>query len=132
LLGLVSVAACAGRIPRDGGVVTRMESVEAPRRESPNDRIALADLAKVTGRSAGDAVRQLRPEFLRARGRPSQTPSPPSVYVDGRYAGQTEVLELIPLQSVRAIQWVRAEAAKSMLGSYCSCDSGVILLRTRE
>jgi hypothetical protein len=55
---------------------------------------------------------------------------PPSVYLDGRFAGGPEALGRIPLAVVIEIRYLIAMAAKSEFGSYCPCDAGVILVRT--
>lgn len=101
---------------------------------STGDEIVLGDLAKVRGTTAADAVRQLRPEFLRAGGRRMSHPASsatPSVYVNGRYAGGADALSLIPLGVLIEIRYLNAVAAKGMFGSYCPCDGGAILIRTR-
>jgi hypothetical protein len=53
------------------------------------------------------------------------------VYVNGRYAGGANVLSLIPLRVLIEIRYLDAVAAKSLFGSYCPCDAGAILVRTR-
>jgi hypothetical protein len=53
------------------------------------------------------------------------------VYVNARYAGGADVLSLIPLRVLIEIRYLDAVAAKAMFGSYCPCDGGAILVRTR-
>src|SRR6478609_912363 len=57
----------------------------------PSDRLVATDLKAVQGTSAADAVRELRPEFLTPRGHPA-APARPSVYVNGHYTGESDVL----------------------------------------
>ena len=57
-------------------------------------------------------------------------PAKATVYVNGRYTGEADVLALISLTEVSEIQYVGAMAAKSQFGSQCRCDGGVILVRT--
>jgi hypothetical protein len=111
-----------------------LEAFEPPKDGSARDRIVLGDLAKVRGTTAADAVRQIRPEFLRAGGRRMSRPTSaatPSVYVNGHYAGEADVLGLIPLRVLIEIRYLDAVAAKTLFGSHCPCDGGAILLRTR-
>ena len=97
-------------------------------------RIVAADLANVQGLTAMDAVRQLRPEFLRATGRQasvSSTPPEASVYENDRYAGGIDVLNRFPLRVIAEIRRVEAVEAKARYGTACPCDGGVILVRTQ-
>jgi hypothetical protein len=132
---LISAAACGPAIHRPGASSgAPLEAFDPPRDGSRRDQIVLGDLAKVHGTTAADAVRQLRPEFLRAGGRRmSQPASPatPSVYVNGRHAGGADVLSLIPLRTLVEIRYVDAVAAKGLFGSYCPCEAGAILVRIR-
>lgn len=132
---LLAAAACGPAIQRPAAKSRApLEAFEPPRDGRTGDQIVLGDLAKVHGTTAADAVRQLRPEFLRAGGRrltPPGSPVSPSVYVNGRYAGGTDVLSLIPLRVLIEIRYVDAVAAKGLFGSYCPCDAGAILVRTR-
>jgi hypothetical protein len=94
-----------------------------------SDRLGGKDFKAVQGTSAADAVRELRPEFLMPRGQPAG-PARPSVFVNGQYTGEADVLGLIGLAEVMEIRYVSAMAAKSQFGSQCRCDGGVILVRT--
>jgi hypothetical protein len=107
-------------------------AVEPPTGGRRSDRITAVELASVRGTTA-DAVRKLRPDFLRVHDQRTtvrESATTPSVYVNGHYAGEASVLELIPLTVVIEIHYVNAVAAKSMFGSYCPCDQGVIFVRT--
>lgn len=132
---LVGAAACGSAVHRPGtSSRTPVEVFEPPRDGSTGDQIGLGDLAKVRGTTAADAVRQLRPEFLRAGGRRmslSASTATPSVYVNGRYVGGADALGLIPLRVLTEIRYLDAVAAKGVFGSYCPCDAGAILVRTR-
>jgi hypothetical protein len=131
---LASIGGCgapAGQVmrvdvsPMNGGF-------EPPRRERPSDVILPAEIRAIQANTAADAVRQLRPEFLRSVPTSMFFKAPaPSVYLDGRYAGSLDVLSTIPVAPIVEIRYVTASAAKSAFGSYCACDGGVILVRTR-
>ena len=130
-IALVGATAC-GPAARSGvNARPAAEAGESSEKESTTDRIGTGDLRIVQGHTAGDAVRQLRPAFLRAGGRPI-APVTASVYVDNHYAGGLEALELVPLRLVSEIRYMDAMTAKSMLGSYCRCDGGIILVRVRN
>jgi hypothetical protein len=131
---LVAAAACAPAVRNRAESAPASLEVEPPR-GGKGGQITPSDLAKVRGTTAADAVRQLRPEFLRVGGRrmtPSSSPGGPSVYVNGRHAGGTDALDLIPLGVLVEIRYLDAVAAKSLFGSFCPCDAGVILVRTRS
>ena len=106
---------------------------EPPRRERPSDVILPSEIRAIQANTAADAVRQLRPEFLRSTPTNafSTTPALPSVYLNGRYAGPLDILSTIPVGPIVEIRYARTAAAKSVFGSYCACDGGVILVRTR-
>jgi hypothetical protein len=131
---LASAAACGPAIHSSAAVGSRREPADPAGQESAGDQIGPAQLLKVQGTTAADAVRQLRPEFLRAGRRANDaTPSQaPSIYADGRYAGAVDVLSLIPLRLVTGIRYLDPVAAKSLFGSFCPCGGGVIYVRTRR
>lgn len=108
--------------------------LEAPRDYVPSDRILPAEFKRVRGMSAADAVRELRPHFLRAGTRYSAAgvAVAPTVYVNDQYIGGAETLEIIGLQMVLEIRHLDAVTAKSLYGSYCRCDGGVIHVRMRR
>jgi hypothetical protein len=91
------------------------------------------ELQRVDGTTALEAVRQLRPEFLRGHARSRQTgqPNRPAVYINTRHEGGVDVLGTIPLVSVVEIRYLDPVMAKGLFGSYCSCEAGVIQLRVR-
>ena len=130
-IALVGATACGPAARSAANARPIIDAGESSGKEGTTDRIAAGDLGTVQGHTAADAVRQLRPEFLRAGGRPT-SPVTASVYVDDRYAGGLEALELIPLRVVTEIRYVGAVAAKSMFGSYCRCNGGIIQVRIRN
>lgn len=114
--------------------VTRDDTMEAPRDFARSDRILAAEFTQVRGSSAAHAVRQLRPQFLYSsqRGPARLAQQLPAVYVNGQHVGGIEALEIIGLQTVEEIRHVDPTAAKSMFGSYCPCDGGVIMVQMRR
>lgn len=84
--------------------------------------------------NAYEAVRRLRPMWLRTRGAQSVTdPSPPAVpvYVDGviRYGGTENALRAIPALSVRSIQRLTAQQAQNRFGRGHTRGAFVVELR---
>lgn len=110
-----------------------LQGGESARHEGTPGRIVAGDLSKVQGANALDAVRQLRPEFLRTTGRRvslgAPTP-PPAVYENEKFAGAVDVLNLIPISVVVEIRRMNPVEARSTFGPACSCEGGVILVRT--
>lgn len=108
--------------------------MEAPRDFALSDRILPPEFTQVRGASAADAIRQLRPQFLRIsqRGPARLSPQPPAVYVNGQHVGGIEALEIIGIRTVEEIRHLDATAAKTMFGSYCPCDGGIILVQRRR
>lgn len=119
-----SVTACAS-----GKAGSPHVALEPTPTERQSDRIGVTDLRAVRGTSAADAVRELRPEFLVARGQQT-APARATVYVNGQYTGEPDVLALISLAEVSEIRYLGAMTAKNLFGSHCRCDGGVILVRT--
>jgi hypothetical protein len=80
--------------------------------------ITRGEIESVPGNSALDAVRRLRPQFLRARrsevGREALVL--PSVYVDGARMGDLRLLEAIQLRSVLEIQYFSPSEANMRWG----------------
>ena len=125
---IVGTSACAGATAgRERR--SRSDASEFLTTGRRSDRLGAKDFRVVKGTSAADAVRELRPEFLMPHGKQTAL-ARATVYVDGQYTGEPDVLALISLREVREIQYVGAIAAKSQFGSQCHCDGGVILVRT--
>ena len=130
-LPLIAVAACA---PANHRIIVVSESLlDLPKQEWRADRISTGELRTVGGSTVLDAVRRLRPEFLRTA--PPRTmhsePAPPSVFLNGRHVGGLEFLGTLGLTPVVEIRHLSAMDAKNEFGSYCKCDGGVIHIRTR-
>jgi hypothetical protein len=126
-------AACAYASPSAAPAPVAQQGDAVPRGDNVYSRIAILELLKVQGSTALDAVRQLRPEFLRATSRTGVgTGGAPavSVYENGRYLGGVETLSDIPLRVLQEVRRVEPVEAKSMFGSSCPCEAGVILIRT--
>ena len=99
-----------------------------------SDRLLPSDFQLVPIRTVADAILRLRPEFLApiASKTVAGSASLPSVYLDGVHAGGLDALASIPLDAVLEIRRLTSVAAKHQFGSYCPCEGGVILVRTRR
>ena len=132
-LGLLLVSACV-RPPERQVMAWPQISDREPTAAlaRPSDRILSSELRALEANTAAEAIRQLRPEFLRTV--PSQQvgvrAATPAVYVDNRLAGGLEALAGIPLGLVSEIRRFSPLSAKSTFGSYCECQGGVIVVTT--
>ena len=135
---LAAVSACASGRPSSMTTSTfaiRQQGAlnDGPRADAPSDVISVADLRSVAAPTTGDAVRRLRPSFVRANPIPGNIDgamATPSVYVDGNYLGGLEALELVQIDEVKEIRFIRANAAKNWWGPSCPCAVGVIHVHT--
>ena len=83
--------------------------------------------------SLDEAVRRLRPEWLRTSpsARQSAEPGSASVYARDSYVGGLEALWLIPVGAVDEMRYLTPTAARSWFGMFCRCAGGVIVVTTR-
>ena len=108
-------------------------SFEPARRGRGSDEISREEARAVEGTTAADVIARLRPEFLRAKSSRVALDQQvaPSVYHNGAFAGGLDVLGTIPIAPILDIRYLTPVAARSHYGSYCKCEGGVILVRTR-
>ena len=86
----------------------------------------------MTEMSLDDAVRRLRPEWLRVSptDRQQAERGVASVYANGSYVGGLEALRLIPVRAVEEMRYLMPTAARSWFGMLCPCTGGVIVVTT--
>lgn len=105
-------------------------SAQGQRPEYDPNRITALDIQALDGvKTAYDAVRALRPQFLRARPSGSvrnRQPVPIAVYVDGTYRGGTEILTQLQANAVAEIRWLSGTDATTRFGT--NHESGAILV----
>jgi hypothetical protein len=103
------------------------------RRDRRSDVILPAELRSFAGATAADAVRLLRPEFLRAAAPLSiaNGPAYAVVFVDNHRSVGFESLTTVPLAIVAEIRYLSPMTAKSEFGSHCPCEGGAIVVKTR-
>lgn len=100
-------------------------------RRDPN-RITAEELAEFSTGTAHDAVRRLRPSWLRSRGSISVTGSGglPRVFVDGRDFGSLNSLDDFSLNSVADLEFMSSSDATTRYGT--GYAGGIIHLRTKR
>ena len=87
--------------------------------EYDRDLITSAELAHTNAASVYEAIRHLRPLFLRARGPSSvlnSTAMGPAVIVDQTFLGEIQELTDIPLKDVQAVRYLAAWDATTRYG----------------
>jgi hypothetical protein len=104
----------------------------APRSEPTRRATSLTatDLQAVKAMTTLDAVRQLRPDFLRVSSRADRNATAPAVYVNGMLAGGLLWLESIQLAEVREITFFHPMEARFRFGPTCPCDGGIVAVQT--
>src|SRR4051812_45160682 len=138
-LALLSVTALgnfacshAGTMTSDGGYLTVITPSPVTRSIEMN-RVRGDELARVDGSSLEDALRQIRPELLRANSvvdHGSVVSTTPSVYLNGRHVGSVEILRVMPIAGVTEVQYLRPFAARAKFGTDCPCAGGAIAVAT--
>src|SRR5689334_1827229 len=101
-LALLALLACAGLgvagcTSTNGGQSTSRYAA-AVRRPAESNVLLADEIAKVDGRTLDDALRQLRPEILRANAVVRQASMEfvrPTVFLDDRFLGSIDALRLI-------------------------------------
>jgi hypothetical protein len=95
--------------------------------------ITAPELSRSQATNAYDAIRHIRPEFLRSRDPGSVVyfrASRPAVAVDNVIVGGIEVLQAMPLDTVARIEYVSAWKAAKLYGA--TFGNGVMLIETRS
>lgn len=101
--------------------------------KQPETVLLAADIRASKARTALDAIRRLKPQFLRRRVIPSAWDPYdgfPAVYVDGILLGELRTLESIPAEQVVEIRYVTPLAYGLIHGA--SHSGGVISVRTKK
>ncbi len=135
LLSSVTVAGCAssaGTPAARHNVNRNNVSSYRPYATSPSPAlITSSELSSVGVPSLEQAIRRLRPEFLRERNQSSQllVNATPDVYIDDRYYGELGSLAMIPLREVREVRLISAVESTVRYGR--SHAGGTIMVRTR-
>jgi len=91
------------------------------------------ELSGETHQNAYVAVERLRPLFLRARpgtGDARGEPRTISVFIDGDFAGDLNVLRSIPVRDIESIRRVQPSMAYATLGSLHMADE-ILMVRLR-
>jgi hypothetical protein len=107
---------------------------EAGRMPASREVLTAAEISKSGALTAYDAIRTLRPAFLRAQGLKAVLTNPrstvyPVVYLNGVYHGEMDSLKELTAQNINEIRYIEAKDATLMYGTGHS--AGVILVTTR-
>ena len=127
LIAIVALAAtgCASRTTADGA--SGSASAPATRR----DILERAEIARGQWANAYEAIRSLRPQWLRVRGRDTITGDPGTVQVllDDVRLGGPESLRTLPVSGVAYIQFLDGITASQRWGT--GYGNGAIFISTR-
>ena len=128
------VSACGPAVAASARTAYEQREVVPVGRRSTSDRLARDELAPLAGASLEDALRRLRPEWMRASPTTRQAAEPglASVYVNDAYVGGLDALRLIPIDAVTDARYLTPTAARSSFGMFCRCSGGAILVSTRS
>jgi hypothetical protein len=89
-------------------------------RSSGRDIITQEDLANTVAITAYDAIRDLHPQWLRARGQTtgatSLTPLTASVFLDGTKMGNLDILGIYQVSDIKEIRYLDAGRAATRYG----------------
>lgn len=103
-----------------------------PPLEPSSDTLTAAELAGTYATSVYDAVRRLRPSFLRARG-PTSVLIPgtegPAVWIDDAHIGDVAELRDVPTGDVVSIRYLPSWEASTRYGP--GYPNGVLVVTTR-
>jgi hypothetical protein len=120
--------ACTASLATPGAQTTAFQTAATSRATS----ITATDLRSVNATTTLDAVRQLRPDFLRASPRSDGSAAGPAVYVDGMLVGDISSLSLIQIAEVRGIIFLHPVEARFQFGATCPCGGGIVSVRTSQ
>lgn len=131
---LVAMAGCASGPVRSSDLSAFDVLAIAPAHASTATVVAHSELAPLQEASLEEALRQLRPEWLRVNPSSRQVTEAAraSVYVNDVYAGELETLRLIPVSAVIDARFLAPSAAHDQFGPGCRCAAGVIAIATRR
>jgi hypothetical protein len=136
---MVVVAALAACVPGSNPGRSPMISNASPTvvlNEGPRALyIGRAEIGNVAQETLQGVVLRLRPDWLRWNPTSRSNVDPParaSVYTDGIYSGETDLLRTIPTEVVIDARYLPPVEARNRFGSSCHCAGGVILVRTRS
>jgi hypothetical protein len=100
-----------------------------------SDVLTASEMLDARVLTTADGVRQLRPNFLqgiRTISGGAIVNAAPSVFLNGGYVGGADALETVALNAVTEIRFIRPMQAHDFWGASCSCNGGVILVRTKR
>lgn len=126
-LVVVAGEACARRAEVNGAM---REALDVGTHARANV-ITAAELASAGAAETIDAVRRLRPSFLRGSVRVTRVSPEIAVYVNDQYDGDVGSLTTIPLRVIQEIVFLEPVEAHVRFGPWCPCANGALLVTTR-
>ena len=133
---VVALAACVSGSNRERSPMAAASAPPPVLSEGPRGQyIGRAEITNVGQETLLDVVLRLRPDWLRWN--PSSramaaASARASVYTDGIYSGETDILRTIPTDVVIDVRYLPPVESRNRFGSACHCAGGVILVRTRS
>ena len=131
LLPIGAACASSGTLPP---VDTTAVAVTSETDQSDRNLITAVELETVVDLTTLNAIRRLRPNWLRSRAAPTpaafrQGGVEPALLMDGILQEGLEQLETLPVRDVRELRFLSASEATTLYGT--GYTNGVILVRTR-
>jgi len=126
-VGSLALAACFASPPSQRGAVSPGPGGECPAVAPSSSHVTGTELRKTHVPDLLEAVRRLRPRFLRSHA-PRRDQSA-VVYVDGTRAGDVLTLRDIPVIDVLEVQFLRPSDATTRFGT--DHTGGALLVRTQ-
>jgi hypothetical protein len=131
---ILAIDACGPTRRYDEGSLSLERAAAGPSTKSSFRYVGRADVLAFQAQSLGDALRHLRPDWLRAnpavRGPGENTRA--VVYTNDVLSGDLNALEMIPATVVDDVRLLTASQARVQFGPTCRCAAGVILVSTRR
>jgi hypothetical protein len=135
-LSLALLAGCARSLQQAhlAPIPAELSLRDGSQAESRSDYSTLtaADLDLPNLTSTLEAVRRLRPSFLRPSPRVMGVRAEVALYVNGLYNGDVSLLDGIPLREIRDIRYLHPAEAQFRFGLFCRCDGGALLVTMRR
>jgi hypothetical protein len=130
----LTIVGCLTATPTPGTGSNAMPRLDVPSPSALDGTVLTAEnLASTHASSTTEAIRLLRPEFLRGAGGAPRAGAPEiAIYIDDLYAGDVSILNAILLQTVRRVMLLPSSEARLRFGPLCRCTNGAIIVAIRE
>lgn len=130
-LGTLGIALATGCATASASLTTTASGV---RHDSSRYSLGPTELGASRASNAEEAIRRVRPEWLRAN--PTLRHGEPAahavVYVGDSYLGELDVLRLVQTAEISAIRYLTPMEARGRFGPSCGCGAGAIVVTRIE